>query len=244
MMVTPTTSDDRLAPVIPLFGGATPEQPATPAWRTTWSTGADGSRSNVEPGAPGAPAKRVEFVELADADAEAEAEGGESAEARQLRDDVENLLLKRLRARQLSVREATQIAASEGLDPHDKESLISNLEDMGYLDDARLAEQLVYAGSGRKGQGRQAIARTLQGRGIPRDVADAALESLPDDDFERALEYARTKATSLARLEREVGLRRLVGQLNRRGYPGSVAMSAARTALDEASRPVSGVRFD
>ena len=48
----------------------------------------------------------------------------------------------------------------------------------------------------RKGQGRRAIAQTLAQRGIPRDVVDAALATLPDDDAERALEFARTKARS------------------------------------------------
>ena len=33
----------------------------------------------------------------------------------------------------------------------------------------------------------------LRKRGIPRDVAEAALAELPDDDAERALEVARTK---------------------------------------------------
>jgi regulatory protein len=76
----------------------------------------------------------------------------------------------------------------------------------------------------------------MAGRGIPREVADAALADLRDDDLERALDYARTKAVSLARLDAQTGLRRLVGQLTRRGYPSHVAMTAARQALDEQSR--------
>ena len=36
---------------------------------------------------------------------------------------------------------------------------------------------------------------------------------------------------------------RLLGQLARRGYGGSVAMNAARTALREAGSGRSGVRF-
>ncbi len=115
----------------------------------------------------------------------------------------------------------------------------------GYLDDVVLAGQLVTSGVERKGQGRVALSRALAQRGIPREVIDAALDELPDDDAERALEYARTKARGLARLEHDAALRRLVGQLSRRGYNGSVAMTAAKTALAEASfgRPSSGVRF-
>ena len=79
---------------------------------------------------------------------------------------------------------------------------------------------------------------------MPREDADAALAELPDDDTERALEYARTKAGSLRHLERDVALRRLAGQLARRGYGGSIALTAARAALDESMRPSGRVRFD
>ena len=45
-------------------------------------------------------------------------------------------------------------------------------------------------------------------------------------------------------LERDVALRRLAGQLARRGYGGSAALNAARQALDESMRPTGRVRFD
>ena len=71
---------------------------------------------------------------------------------------------------------------------------------------------------------------------------------LEDDDEERALEFARTKAQSLLRVDDETALRRLTGQLARRGYGGGVAMNAARTAMREARRGSGGrshgVRFE
>jgi regulatory protein len=113
------------------------------------------------------------------------------------------------------------------------DELLSRFERLGYLNDAALAEQLVHAGVERKGQGRQAISPLLAKRGVPREVIDAVLANLPDDDLERALEFARTKARSLGGRDRETALRRLLGQLARRGYPSSVSMAAARQALDE-----------
>ena len=77
------------------------------------------------------------------------------------------------------------------------------------------------------------IAQELARRGVPREVADVALAALPDDDAERALRFARTKARSMASLDRNTALRRLTGQLTRRGYGGSIALNAAREALDE-----------
>ncbi|WP_274645924.1 regulatory protein RecX [Microbacterium sp. C7(2022)] len=153
-------------------------------------------------------------------------------------------LLKRLRTRSLSIKESESVLRGLELEDADVAEVIERVLSYGYLDDAALAEQLVHTGTQRKGQGRGVIAQNLAKRGIPRDVADAALDTLPDDDAERALEFARTKARSLAGVERDAALRRLAGQLARRGYGGGVAFSAARTALDELAAPPSRVRFD
>ena len=152
-------------------------------------------------------------------------------------------LVKRLRTRQLSEREAKGLLSERGLDADAIEGVIADFQARGYLDDARLAEQLVYAATSRKGQGRRAISQTLSGRGIPRDVVDAALDELPDDEAERALDFARQKARSMGSLDREAAVRRLHGQLARRGFGGSLAMTAAKQALDEVGIGASGVRF-
>ncbi|MFJ4252833.1 regulatory protein RecX [Microbacterium sp. NPDC090003] len=153
--------------------------------------------------------------------------------------------MRKLRTRSLSVSEARQVLRGHGLDAQQVDDVIDDFLRRRYLDDQELAQMLVAAGVDRKGQGRVAISRSLAQRGIPRDVIAAALDELPDDDAERALEFARTKARSLSRLDHETALRRLLGQLARRGYGGSVATNAAKTALNEASfgAKSSGVRF-
>ena len=157
----------------------------------------------------------------------------------------EESLVRKLRARSLSISEARLVLRGHDLDRSQIDDVIDDFCRRGYLDDVILAEQLVISGIERKGQGRVALSRALAQRGIPRDVIDIALGDLPDDDAERALEFARTKARSMARLDFDTALRRLMGQLARRGYGGSIAMSAARTALTEASsgKPTGGVRF-
>ncbi|WP_347978701.1 regulatory protein RecX [Microbacterium sp. ProA8] len=157
---------------------------------------------------------------------------------------AERGLVKKLRGRQLSVSEAKTYLGQYDLDADAVAALLDAFLERGYLDDARLAEQVVHSGVDRKGQGRQVISQSLAKRGVPRDVADAALAELPDDDAERALEFARSKAGSLRGLERDVALRRLAGQLARRGYGGSMALNAARTALEETMRPAGRVRFE
>lgn len=207
----------RLAPVIPLFGGDSSES-APP---------------NSYDAPPSDPAIAVED------------DNDDASDADQIRTVGEESLVRKLRARSLSISEARQVLRGHDLDRSQTDDVIDDFCRRGYLDDAILAEQLVISGIERKGQGRVALARALSQRGIPRDVVDAALDDLPDDDAERALEFARTKARSMARLDFDTALRRLMGQLARRGYGGSVAAHAARTALTEASqgKPTSGVRF-
>ncbi|MBB2976066.1 SOS response regulatory protein OraA/RecX [Microbacterium endophyticum] len=146
---------------------------------------------------------------------------------------AENSLLRKLRARSLSIREARAVLGAHVSDADAQQAVIDSFLERGYLDDAALAEQLIYSGMERKRQGRRAIAQTMMQRGISRDVADTALAELPDDDSDRALDFARSKARSLRSVERQAALRRLTGQLGRRGFPGGVALSAARQALEE-----------
>jgi regulatory protein len=207
---------ERLAPVVPLFPGVA--VPAAP----------DGAMD-------------AEVSARADARSVAAPASGESGGL--ARDGAEGALLKRLRTRQISVREARQMFAEREVDPETAEAILTDFEDRGYLDDARLAEQLVHGAVSRKAQGRRAIAQVLSTRGIPRDVVDAALDELPDDETERALEFARQKARSMGSLDRDAALRRLHGQLARRGFGGPVAMGAARQALDEAGVGAAGPRF-
>ena len=163
----------------------------------------------------------------------------------EIRATAEESLLRKLRSKSLSISEARLVLRGHGLDAGQVDDVIDDFSRRHYLDDAVLAGLLVTSGVERKGQGRVALSRALSQRGLPRDVIDAALDELPDDDAERALEYARTKARAMGRLDNDTALRRLVGQLARRGYNGSVAMNAAKTALREASSggPSSGVRF-
>lgn len=210
--------EEHLAPVTPLFGGRVHAAPAEPAETPgdTWHT------TWTEPVAEQA-------LEPDEIDVAA---------------DAESALVKRLRTRSLSEREARAFLRERDLSVDAVEGIIEGMLRHGYLDDARLAEQLIHAATTRKGQGRRAISQALSQRGIPRDVVDAALETLPDDDADRALEYARQKARTMRDLDRETSLRRLSGQLARRGYGGQ-SLEAARRALDELSSPTrSGVRFE
>lgn len=242
------TGDD-LAPVIPLFGGsrsASAQGSGPVVARSSQRDDVRDQPSGVSVGRP--------FLDVSDI-ADSSDEPGESVETDdEVRERAEAALLRKLRSRSLSLAEArTVLRGVEGADEIVIEEAIEHFVDLGYLDDAAFADQLVMSAVERRGEGRRAVAETLRKRGIPRDVADMALEALPDDDAERALEFARSKARSVGGKDDEASLRRLAGQLARRGYPSSVALAAARTALREVGigagrsrpgpRPMPGVRF-
>lgn len=257
----PRQDTGRVAPVIPLFGARSVTPPGANATTREGAAEPSGGSGRASSGAK-APRLRA----LSDAPSSASAAPTTSASAhesasvsfvddRRAGDDAPDLLevrkaaeeslVRKLRTRSLSVSEARQVLRGHGLDAQQVDDVIDDFLRRRYLDDQELAQMLVAAGVDRKGQGRVAISRSLAQRGIPRDVIAAALDELPDDDAERALEFARTKARSLSRLDHETALRRLLGQLARRGYGGSVATNAAKTALNEASfgAKSSGVRF-
>lgn len=220
----------------------TDDAPAAESWHTTWRDLAP-ERSGPTPALELTTVSRggVRFVEVAECPG---ATDEPEADAADVAARAERRLLRSLGSRGLSVSEARTKLRQQEVPAELSDEIIDRLLRTGALDDARLAEQLVHSATARKKQGRRAIAQALVARGIARDVADAALAELPDDDADRALEFARSKAGQLVRFDDDTALRRLVGQLARRGFGGSLAMSAARRALDEARRPAGGVRFE
>lgn len=226
---------ESLAPVVPLFPRAvrpSGQEPVRPG-----SGSAARHEEEGHPDAHAAPATPAWPAWNAVSDEETSVPVAERIDA------AEQLLLKRLRARQLSVEEARSLLMERELDADEAEEIVGDFERRGYLDDARLAEQLVHGALSRKAQGARAIAQALTARGISREAVDAVMADLPDDEAERALEFARQKVRAMRSLERDAALRRLHGQLARRGFGGPVAMTAARTALDEAGIGASGPRF-
>lgn len=214
---------DRLAPVTPLFGSSIERAPSIRSTPTRAFT--------PTPARTGGPRFVLDDEPDLAADEEATSEDDRALSAEQLIAAAEQALLKKLRTRSLSIREATTVLRGHDISAESVEDILETCERRGYLNDTALAEQLVYAATSRLGQGRQSIAQTMTKRGIPRDIADHAMAELPDDDLERALEFAQKKARSMSGGDPQAALRRLVGQLSRRGYPSNVAMTAAKQAL-------------
>ncbi|MET0801977.1 MAG: regulatory protein RecX [Actinomycetota bacterium] len=109
--------------------------------------------------------------------------------------------------------------------------VLARLERVGLIDDGAFARQMVDYQFGSRRAGRRAVTSALLAKGIPPEIVAAVIDDAPDDEGERALALAESRASHMASLEPRTAFNRLVSFLVRRGYPGDVAREAARRAL-------------
>ena len=148
---------------------------------------------------------------------------------------IDRLVVSRLRRSALSVAEVRSVLAEHGLDDVEIEEWIERYERLGYLDDARLAEQLVHVNGTRRGRGSGAILQELSRRGVDAAAARAAVEELdPDVERRNAYAVAERRARQLTGLDRQTAERRLSAFLQRRGYPGGMVREVVTAALSAA----------
>ena len=158
---------------------------------------------------------------------------GELDETGAERDDrIDRLVVSRLRRSALSVAEVRAVLVEHGLDDVEVEEWIERYERLGYLDDARLAEQVVHSHGVRRGRGSGAILQELGRRGVDASVARTVVDELdPETELDNARLVAERRARQLTGLDRQTAERRLSAFLARRGYPGDVVREAVSAAL-------------
>lgn len=145
---------------------------------------------------------------------------------------VDRLVVSRLRRSALSVSEVRAVLVEHGLDDIEVEEWVERYERLGYLDDAKLAEQVVHSHGVRRGRGSGAILQELGRRGVDTSLARAAVEDLdPETELDNARVVAERRARQLRGLDRQTAERRLSAFLQRRGYPGDVVREAVSAAL-------------
>ena len=125
-----------------------------------------------------------------------------------------------LRAR--SSRELSRSLVQKGEDPALVNRAIERLTEQGLLDDAAFAESFTRSKVLGARQSRRRVQQGLAKKGVARDVSDAAIAAVFEeegvDQRGIVLDAARKKMRSLAKLEPLVQRRRLYAFLARRGY--------------------------
>ncbi|QTX05021.1 regulatory protein RecX [Agromyces archimandritae] len=150
------------------------------------------------------------------------------------RDDrLDRLVLGKLRRASLSEFEVRAVLVEHGLSVDEVEEWLDRYRRLGYLDDARMAEQIVRIQHERRGRGSGAILQELARRGVEASAARAAVEEIDEEsELAHATEVAVRRAGQLRGLDARTAERRLSAFLQRRGFGGEVVRQAVRTALD------------
>ncbi|WP_051973546.1 regulatory protein RecX [Cryobacterium sp. MLB-32] len=161
------------------------------------------------------------------------AERGERAEA---------ALLQRLRARSLSLVEAFAVLKDLDLDDGEAHDMIERFTQLAYLDDEKLADQIIHTHHVRKGLGRAGVETEMRRRKLDAGIMLDKLEELPDDELERAIEEGTKRIAQLSRFDDQTIDRRLNAFLMRKGYNSQIVRVAVKASLDSRNGS-STVRF-
>jgi regulatory protein len=160
----------------------------------------------------------------------------EPSRRRSTYDRAVNMLAFRAR----SVAELRRQLVVKGEPAVDVDAAIVRLIEQGFLNDADFARQFARAKLVGAGASRLRIAQELSRKGVSRDVADDALNSLRDDDgldpSATIHRVAEKKWRSLAKLDPETARRRLYAFLARRGFNPDEIRGAMSALGADASR--------
>lgn len=132
-----------------------------------------------------------------------------------------------LNRRERTVAEVRDRLARADFDAREVESAVSELVELGLVDDARYARVFAEDKRALEAWGSDRIARTLTERGVARELIDAALAGQAGvDEREQAIELLRRRFPSGPEDMR--GRERALGVLIRKGYDGELAYEAVR----------------
>ena len=236
---------DRLAPVTYLGGGAGDAGAAVSGAVVAGADDSDDSPYGIgDVGAAGDDEFGVEKYDDEDGDDDGD-ETPESAAARAAveRERAEGVLRQRLRGRSLSASEARTVLAGTEVAEHEVEEIIERFTELSYIDEGRLADQIVHSHHERKGLGRSGVQAEMRRRGLDQDLILSKLDEMPDDETERAIEIAVKRVGQLGRLDDTTIDRRLNAFLMRKGYSSAIVRVAVKAALASRGGSPSRVRF-
>lgn len=114
------------------------------------------------------------------------------------------------------------------VEPALADELVARYVEVGLLDDAALSAQIARTRHNERGLAPRAIRLELQRKGFTAEDIESALEPIDDRIDDRAEHLARKRWDSLAVLDPEVRVRRVVGMLARRGYSPSNALAVVK----------------
>jgi regulatory protein len=138
-------------------------------------------------------------------------------------------MLDALDRRPRTEHELRRLCAGRGIPEDVVEQVLARLRPTGLVDDAAYAAAWVESRADAKGLGTRRLTAELTRRGIPADVVLGAVEARSaDDDLATARAMARGRLSGMRGLPAPTRARRLLGLLQRRGFPPDVCHQVVR----------------
>jgi regulatory protein len=142
------------------------------------------------------------------------------------------ILLDKLTGQPRTRAELAELLAAREIPDEVATKVLDRFNEVGLIDDAAFASAWVESRHRGRGLAKRALAQELRRRGVDDDLARDALDELdPDREAATARALVRRKLPSMRSLERQVAMRRLLGMLARKGYPGGLAMTIVKEEL-------------
>jgi regulatory protein len=142
------------------------------------------------------------------------------------------ILLDKLAGQPRTRAELADLLAEREIPDEVADEVLDRFTEVGLIDDAAFANAWVESRHRGRGLGKRALAQELRRRGVDDELARDALDELdPDQEEATARELVRKKLRSMRSLDRQVAMRRLLGLLARKGYPGALAMTVIKQEL-------------
>jgi regulatory protein len=151
-------------------------------------------------------------------------------------EDAAKYALRKLTRRFYSREAMRQILSDQGYEDGSVRDALARLEDLGYIDDLRLARDMVRQYTGRQPKGRLWIEAKLKQDGFCGPVIDQALEAYPADlEKEQAAAAARSylKTRGGAIPDERKKSAALARFLKSRGFPGPLIHAIMNEFTDE-----------
>jgi regulatory protein len=152
------------------------------------------------------------------------------------------IALRMLTAAPRSRAQLSEAMVRKGIPEPVIDQVLDRFTQVGLVDDATLAADLVRSRHTSRGLTGRALLADLRRRGIPPDLADAAMAELGTDEIDTtARTLAARKLAQTRGLPTEVRLRRTLGMLARKGHTSGRAAAIVRELLAEEGSTISSV---
>jgi regulatory protein len=159
-------------------------------------------------------------------------------------EQAKDIALRRLTTRARSRAELRRDLISRKVSGVLADEVLERFTELGLLSDIEFARQWIRERRTSRSLSDAALKRDLLATGVESALVDEALAESDGEDDETAIAFARKKMASMTGANRDVVMRRLNGQLARRGFSPAVVLRAVFRVVEDMDGGVGNITDD